>query len=96
MYLILRMNQCSFGCVCPTFLDELDVSLSPPVAIFNIAGVVAQVALLHRVDGQRDGNFLLPEVLPDRPAGGDRAQKTGYINAAFINSNVNDEGVLLS
>lgn len=53
-----------------TLLDEFDVCLPPPVAVLHIAGVVAEVALLQGVDGQRDGNFLLSEVLPDCPAGG--------------------------
>lgn len=57
-----------------TFLDELDVGLSPPVAILHVAGVVAQVGLLQRLDGQRDRNFLLSQVLPDCPTGGSKKQ----------------------
>lgn len=55
-----------------TCLDELDEGLAPPVAVLHVAGVVPQVALLHRVNAQRDGDLLLPQVLADRPAGGDR------------------------
>lgn len=62
-------------CVRLTFLGELDVGLSPPIAVLHVAGVVAQVALLQRVDGQRDGNFLLPQVLPDCPTGGGREHR---------------------
>lgn len=60
-----------------TFLGELDAGLSSPVAVLHVAGVVAQVALLQTVDGQRDGDFLLPQVLPDCPAGGGREHRRG-------------------
>lgn len=53
-----------------TFLSELDVGLSPAVTVLHITGVVSQITLLHRVDSKRDGNFLLPQVFPDCPAGG--------------------------
>lgn len=67
--------------LCLTFLGELDVGLSPPIAVLHIARVVAQVALLQRVNGQGDGNFLLPQMLPDCPAGGrQRAQERGRMD----------------
>lgn len=73
---MVKYRKCFEFIKCPhawlTFLGELDVSLPPPVAVFHVAGVVAQIALLQRVDGQRDGNLLLPEVLPDCPAGDSR------------------------
>lgn len=52
-----------------TFLGELDVGLSPPVAVLHVARVVAEVALLQGIYCQGDGNFLLAQVLPDCPAG---------------------------
>lgn len=55
-----------------TFLGELDVGLFPSVAVLHIAGIVAEIALLQRVDGQGDGNLLLPQVLPDCPTRGGR------------------------
>lgn len=71
------MNPCA--CVRPTFLVELDVGLPPPVAVLHVAGVVAQVVLLQRVDGQRDGHLLLPEVLPDCPAKGTESTEKGML-----------------
>lgn len=53
-----------------TLLDELDIRLPPPVAVLHVAWVIAEITLLQGVNGQRDGHFLLSEVLPDRPAGG--------------------------
>lgn len=52
----------------PTFLSELDVGLSPSVAVLDITRVVPEVVLLQSVDGQRDGHLLLPKVLSDCPA----------------------------
>lgn len=54
------LNQRLLICPALTFLGELDVGLSASVAILYIAGIVAKVALLQRLDGEGDGNFLLP------------------------------------
>lgn len=65
-----------------TFLGELDVGLSASVAVLHIAGVVAEVALLQGLDGERDGNLLFPKMLPDCPKGGRR--KHGTQRTCFV------------
>lgn len=71
-----------------TFLDELDVGLSPPVAVLHVAGVVAKVALLQRVDGQRDRNLLLSQVLPDCPIG--RGERGGGESNKYTQVSANE------
>lgn len=70
-----------------TFLGELDVGLSASVAILHVAGIVAKVALLQRVNGQRDGDLLLPQVLSDCPArvGAERMARWIQTKAAASN-----------
>lgn len=83
-----------------TPLAELDVGLSSAVAVFHITRVVSQVTLLHGVYGQRDGNLLLSQMLPNSSGIEERRRgelfNNNFYDSSQIDSQVHAEHNLLS